>query len=60
MPNALNANDTCRWCASRLGTGNHSLCRAWCIFRIKEYISDLEDFTIFLENLVDELEYEPD
>jgi hypothetical protein len=39
--------------------GYHSLCKQWYIFRIKEYISKLEDYTTLLENLVDELEEEP-
>ena len=49
----------CRWCVTRIGFGNHSLCKAWYIFCIKEYISKLEDYTMLLENLVDELEEEP-
>lgn len=59
MPNALNANDTCRWCASRLGTGNHSLCKQWIIFQIRYEIDKLEDWLLFLENLVDDLESQP-
>jgi hypothetical protein len=53
------ASNTCRWCKIRIGIGRHSLCKSWYLFRIKEYISKLEDYTMLLENLVDELETEP-
>lgn len=55
----MNANNQCKWCGMRRIIGFHSLCKAWYIFRIKEYISKLEDYTMLLENLVDELEEEP-
>jgi len=50
------ANNQCRWCKMRLGFGNHSLCRAWVLFRIRQKIDSLENYVIWLENLVDELE----
>ena len=57
-PKHMNANISCKWCRTRIGFGIHSLCKQWYIFRIKEYISKLEDYTMLLENLVDELETE--
>ena len=56
MPNSVNANDICKWCGSRLGTGNHSLCKAWVIYQIKYDIDKIEDWLLFLHNLVDDLE----
>ena len=55
----LSSNVMCRWCRTRIGFGNHSLCKAWYIFKIKDYIDKLENYIIWLENLVDELEEEP-
>jgi hypothetical protein len=53
-------NNSCRWCSSSLNDGyDHRLCKAWVIFRIRQYIDKLEDYTMLLENLVDELETEP-
>ena len=52
------ANTSCRWCKMRLGFGNHSLCRSWYLFKIRAYIDKLENYVIWLENLVDELEEE--
>lgn len=55
-PNYMPANNLCRWCKSRIGFGNHSLCKAWTLFRIRQKIDKLENYIIWLENLVDELE----
>lgn len=53
---SMSANNQCRWCKSRIGFGNHSLCRAWVLFRIRQKIDSLENYVMWLENLVDELE----
>jgi hypothetical protein len=54
--NNMPANNQCRWCKMRLGFGNHSLCKQWTLFRIRDKIDKLENYVIWLENLVDELE----
>ncbi len=54
--NNMPANQECRWCKMRLNYGNHSLCKSWFIYRIRDKIDKLENYIIWLENLVDELE----
>jgi hypothetical protein len=54
--NNMPANNICKWCKMRVGFGIHSLCKQWYIFRIKQKIDSLENYIIWLENLVDELE----
>ncbi len=54
--NNMPANNICKWCKMRRIIGNHSLCRAWVLFRIRQKIDSLENYVIWLENLVDELE----
>jgi len=56
---SMPANNQCRWCKMRIGIGNHSLCKQWTLFRIRDKIDKLENYVIWLENLVDELEQEP-
>ena len=58
-PKHMSSNNQCKWCKMRLGFGVHSLCKQWYIFRIKQKIDSLENYVIWLENLVDELEEEP-
>ncbi len=58
MPNH-NPN-CCMWCHSSLSDGyNHSLCKAWQIFLIKEWIDKTEDTLVFMYNFVDLLEELP-
>ena len=56
---SMPANNQCKWCKMRMGFGVHTLCKQWYIFRIKQKIDSLENYIIWLENLVDELEQEP-
>ena len=52
-------NNICRWCKMRRIIGFHSLCKSWYLFKIRDKIDKLENYVIWLENLVDELEQEP-
>lgn len=55
-------SNSCKWCGLPVGLSdyndnmNHRLCKAWVIFRIRQKIDSLENYVIWLENLVDELE----
>jgi hypothetical protein len=59
MPNQNQT--TCSWCSSVLPDGyNHSLCKAWKIFLIKQWIDDTENMLMIMYNVVDILEELPD
>jgi len=49
-------NNKCRWCNQGMNDYNHSLCKAWFIFRFKDFIDKLEDVLIVFYNFVDDLE----
>ena len=56
---SMSANTSCRWCKMRRIIGFHSLCKSWYLFKLRQKIDSLENYVIWLENLVDELEAQP-
>lgn len=51
----MNSN-RCRWCRGDMNEYNHSLCKSWYIFLIKDWVDKTEDLLLFMYNFLDELE----
>jgi hypothetical protein len=54
------ANNSCKWCGSSLSDGyDHRLCKAWRIWKLKDWVDKTEDMLLIMYNVIDFLEAQP-
>jgi hypothetical protein len=53
-------DNSCKWCGSSLNDGyDHRLCKAWKIWKLKDWVDKTEDMLLIMYNVIDLLEAQP-
>ena len=57
---SMPANNICRWCGSSLNNNtDHRLCKAWKIWKLRDWVDKTEDMLLIMYNVIDFLEAQP-